>query len=225
MTEIGDKLCRRIGYSFQDAALLTAALTHRSAGSRNNERLEFLGDGVLNFVIGEAVYRCRPDAPEGDLSRLRASLVRESTLAAIAQELELGDAVRLGAGELKSGGFRRRSILADAVEAVLGAVYLDGGFDAARSVVLGLYAERLDDLPSPESLKDPKTRLQEYLQSRHLKLPRYEIMEISGEPHRQIFRVVCRLGDGGQEAEGQGSSRRGAEQSAAAKLLELLQDA
>lgn len=211
MTEIGEKLCRRIGYRFQDAALLTAALTHRSAGSRNNERLEFLGDGVLNFVIGEAMYRRRPDAPEGDLSRLRASLVRESTLAAIAQELELGDAVRLGAGELKSGGFRRRSILADAVEALLGAVYLDGGFDAARSVVLGLYAERLDDLPSPESLKDPKTRLQEYLQSRHMKLPRYEIMEVSGEPHRQIFHVVCRLADGDQEAEGQGCSRRGAE--------------
>lgn len=223
MSDTVARLCRRIGYQFENGELLKAALTHRSAGSRNNERLEFLGDGLLNFVIGEAVFRSHAQAPEGDLSRLRASLVRETTLAAIAQDLELGEAMRLGPGELKSGGSRRRSILADAVEALLGAVYIDGGFEAARDLVLALFAARLENLPSPESLKDPKTRLQEYLQGRHMELPQYRIIEVRGEAHRQVFQVLCHLADDGHEAHGQGSSRRRAEQDAAARLLELLQ--
>lgn len=224
MTDEAADLCRRIDYRFSDPALLRASLTHRSVGSGHNERLEFLGDGLLNFVIGDALYRLCPDAPEGDLSRLRASLVRESTLAAIARELELGDAVRLGPGELKSGGFRRRSILADALEALLGAVYLDSGFEAAQRVVLALFAQRLDGLPSPETLKDPKTRLQEYLQGQRLPLPHYEVVGVSGESHNQKFRVICQLSEAGHHAEGQGTSRRRAEQNAAATLLEALQD-
>lgn len=225
MTEPLNRLSRRIGYRFNDSSLLEAALTHRSMGNRNNERLEFLGDGVLNCVIGEAVFRAREDSPEGDLSRLRASLVREASLVEIARTLDLGEYVRLGSGELKSGGFRRPSILADALEAIIGAVYLDGGFGAAREVVLALYAQRLQALPDAATLKDPKTRLQEYLQGRHMMLPAYTVLEVSGEPHRQCFRVECRIDEAGVETCGEASSRRRAEQEAAAQALDELQHA
>jgi len=223
VSEALERLSRRIGYTFSDPGLLEAALTHRSAGSRNNERLEFLGDGVLNCVIGEAVFHARSDSPEGDLSRLRASLVREATLGEIARGLDLGEHIRLGTGEMKSGGFRRASILADALEALVGAVYLDGGFGAAREVLLGLYAKRLATLPDADELKDAKTRLQEYLQSRHMALPEYSVVDVSGEPHRQSFRVACRIEDAGVQTCGNGRSRRRAEQAAAQQALETLQ--
>jgi ribonuclease-3 len=210
-------------HRFQDGELLQAALTHRSAGIPNNERLEFLGDGVLNAIIGEVLYRLRPQADEGSLTRLRASLVRESTLAEIATELHLGDCLRLGSGEIRSGGFRRESILADALEAMIGAIYLDGGYEAARQAVMRWYGGRIEGLPDAETLKDAKTRLQEFLQGQAEPLPLYEVIEVGGEAHRQVFRVRCRLPDRALVSEGEGSSRRKAEQQAALRLLESLQ--
>lgn len=217
-------LSRKLGYEFCRKELLEEALTHRSAGRRNNERLEFLGDGLLNFVIGEAVFQTRPDVEEGALSRLRASLVKEGALADIAMELDLGGYLRLGPGELKSGGFRRRSILADTVEAVLGAIYLDAGFERARAVVLALYRSRLSNLPDPQSLKDPKTRLQEYLQAKHYNLPTYRVLQVEGEAHHQVFHVQARISDLDMASEGSGRSRRRAEQAAAQSLLEALDE-
>jgi ribonuclease III len=173
-------------------------------------------------VVGEALFRARPDAGEGDLSRLRASLVCEEALAAVAEKLALGDEMILGTGELKSGGFRRHSILADTLEALLGAVHLDGGFEAAREVCLRLFAEPLAHLPDAASLKDPKTRLQEFLQARARPLPLYELKSADGPPHRQMFTVVCRLADAAEFAEGHAASRRGAEQDAAERMLEVL---
>ena len=185
-----------------DAALYEAALTHRSASGRNNERLEFLGDAVLNLVAAEMLYRRFPDSSEGDLSRLRASLVSEGPLAQAAQSLALGDELRLGSGELKSGGFRRESILADALEALIGAVYLDRGLDAARALVERLAEPLVEALPAAEELKDPKTRLQERLQGRGLALPSYTVERVSGEAHAQHFAVRCEvaaLGEGQAE--------------------------
>jgi ribonuclease-3 len=217
-------LLHQINYEFDQPQLLRKALTHRSAGRHNNERLEFLGDGLLNFVIGHALFQARPDVEEGDLSRLRASLVRESTLADIAAEIDLGEHLKMGPGELKSGGFRRRSILADALEALLGAIYLDGGFEPARSVILRLYRTRLNDLPDPGDLKDPKTQLQEHLQASHNDLPEYDVLCVEGQAHRQVFHVLARVNELGLSREGQGSSRRRAEQAAARNLLEALRD-
>jgi len=217
-------LSRTLGHEFAHPELLTRALTHRSAGRNNNERLEFLGDGLLNFVIGAELFRLRPKVTEGDLSRLRASLVRGATLAEIAGELELGGHIKLGQGELKSGGFRRHSILADTMEALFGAIYLDAGFDAGRKVILALYRERLRNLPDSQSLKDPKTRLQEFLQARHYELPEYEVLTIGGEQHRQTFRVRAHIADLDLSLEGTGRSRRGAEQDAATRLLESLNE-
>lgn len=209
-------------YRFARPELLGEALTHRSAGRPNNERLEFLGDAVLNFLIAEALYQRVPDADEGGLSRLRATLVRGETLAEIAGDLRLGEALSLGSGELKSGGFRRRSILADALEAVIGAVYLDGGFEACRELVRELFASRLASLPDTDSLKDPKTRLQEYLQSRQAALPVYHLVAEEGEPHRRTFRVACETPWLKAPVEASGRSRRAAEQEAARlALLEL----
>lgn len=213
----------RLPYRFQDKELLEQALTHRSVGSFNNERLEFLGDGLLNFVIAAELFRLVPEAEEGDLSRLRASLVRRETLAVVAAELELGDALSLGPGEMKSGGHRRHSILADAVEALVGAVYLDAGFHSARELVLTLFAERLRDLPSLDSLKDPKTRLQEYLQSRHLSLPRYRLVGEQGPAHRRSFQVNCQVQGLTEPVSGEGRSLRKAEQAAAERALALLE--
>jgi ribonuclease-3 len=211
-----------LDYEPLDAALFEAALTHRSASGRNNERLEFLGDAVLNMVVAERLYLRFPKADEGDLSRLRARVVSAEPLAEIAQQLTIGDALHLGSGELKTGGFRRQSILADALEAVLGAVYLDRGFDAAREVVVRLMDPRIDAAPPPADLKDPKTRLQELLQSRALPLPQYCVEEVQGEPHAQEFRVRCDVPSLQASTTGNGSSRRRAEQEAAQHLLVLL---
>jgi ribonuclease-3 len=215
-------LQRALGHEFREPDHLERALTHRSRAARNNERLEFLGDALLSFVIGEALFRLRPNAEEGALSRLRASLVREESLAALARALSLGDYLQLGEGELRSGGWRRDSVLADALEAVLGAVYLDAGFDAASEVCTRLFAAQLARLPDPESLKDAKTRLQEWLQARSRPLPRYEVLEESGPPHKRQFLVRCVLQDDAAEMPARGSSRRLAEQSAAQAMLDRL---
>ena len=212
----------RLGYAFRDPALLDAALTHRSASKRNYERLEFLGDSVLNFTTAVLLYGAYPDADEGDLSRYRATLVSGSSLAAVAAGLGLGDQLRLGSGELKTGGFRRGSILADALEALFGAVYLDGGTAAARAVIEKLFADRLGQLPGAHELKDPKTRLQELLQSRGLPLPAYAVEEVSGEPHEQRFVASCDVAALEVRARGEGSSRRRAEQEAAQRVLERI---
>ncbi len=216
-------LQQQLGYAFNDADLLERAITHRSHVGANNERQEFLGDALINFVIGEYLFRQRPTAEEGALSRLRASLVREPTLAILARELKLGEAIKLGEGELKSGGWRRDSVLADAFEAVIGAIYLDGGFDVAREVCLRCFESQLQQLPDPETLKDPKTRLQEWLQARSRPLPIYEVLSESGPPHRRQFVVRARLLDLEHTAEAFGNSRRAAEQQAAELLLQRLQ--
>jgi len=202
--------------------LYEEALTHRSLGKRNYERLEFLGDSILNMVIAEALYRELPEEKEGILSRLRAGLVNKETLAELAHELDLGSFVRLGPGELKSGGFRRDSILADAMEAIIGAVYLLNGFDAVRAYILEVYTERLNNLPGFDDLKDPKSRLQEYLQSKAIDLPVYELMDVTGKAHDQHFKVRCVVPDLELSDTGEGSSRKKAEQEAASRILEQL---
>ncbi|MEO7775593.1 MAG: ribonuclease III [Steroidobacteraceae bacterium] len=211
----------RLGYEPRDRLLFAAALTHRSATGSNNERMEFLGDSVLNLLIAERLYRLFPAADEGDLSRLRARLVSTEPLAAVALEVNLGDELVLGSGELKTGGFRRESILADAVEAVLGAVFIDGGLDAARGVIDRLFAGQIAALPATEDLKDPKTKLQELLQARGLELPLYVTDRTEGEPHAQTFWVSCVVAE--VSAQGVGSSRRRAEQAAAQAVLERLE--
>jgi ribonuclease-3 len=218
-----DRLQQHLGYTFADATLLVQALTHRSAGSRNNERLEFLGDAVLGSVIAGELFRRFPEASEGRLSRLRASLVRRESLADIARHLELGHYLELGAGERKSGGHRRDSIMSDALEAIFGAIYLDSDFDTCRRCIVGLFGGRLDGLSGTVVLKDPKTRLQEFLQARHLPLPEYDVIAVSGEAHAQRFRVQCRVADRAPVA-GEGGSRRQAEQDAAARVLERLEN-
>lgn len=214
-----DRLRATLGHAFNDPGLLVQALTHRSCGSPHNERLEFLGDALLNLVAAEAVFTARAGADEGELSRLRAALVREETLAAAARRLQIGDALQLGPGELRSGGFRRDSILADAFEAILGAIYVDAGFDAARRACRQLLAPEFDALPSASVAKDAKTRLQEWLQAQARPLPEYQLIEESGPAHQRRFRVRCSLADDALAAEGQGSSRRLAEQDAAAGIL------
>ncbi len=220
-----DGLARALDYRFADPQLLQAATTHRSAGSQNNERLEFLGDAVLGYVMAEWLFQQFPTATEGQLSRLRASLVKRATLAEIARGLSLGDYLRLGSGELKSGGFRRDSILADALEAILGAIVLDSDLDRCEACIRRLFADRVSQLSPAGELKDPKTRLQELLQSRKLELPVYEVVEVSGKAHHQHFVVACRVNALQQSARGQGSSRRRAEQTAAAAMLEQLDNA
>ena len=212
----------RIGHDFADPSLLAQALTHRSAGTPHNERLEFLGDGVVNLVAAEALYRRWPRADEGVLTRARAELVREASLAAIARGLELGERLTLGPGELKSGGFRRDSILADALEAVVAAIYLDAGYEACRGVVLGWFEPVVAALAESPG-KDAKTRLQEWLQARQQPLPAYELVSESGEEHAKIFLARCTLSEPAVSAEGQGTSRRLAEQAAAAAVLDRLE--
>lgn len=214
-----ERLQRRLGHQFADSELLTLALTHRSFAGRNNERLEFLGDAILNFVAGEALYERFPQAREGQLSRLRARLVKGETLAVLARGFELGEYLRLGSGELKSGGFRRESILADALEALIGAIYLDAGMDVARARVLDWLEGELQGLTLVDTNKDPKTRLQEFLQSRGCELPRYEVVDIQGEPHCRVFFVECEVTLLNEKSRGQGVSRRIAEQVAAAAAL------
>ena len=211
-----------LGHAFGRPELLRQALTHRSFGVPNNERLEFLGDSVLNCVIAGALHGKYAALKEGELSRLRASLVRRETLAGLARELELGAVLELGGGELKSGGFDRDSILADALEAVFGAIYKDGGLDAARAAVLRLYQAVIDRVDPGAIVKDPKTRLQECLQQRALPTPVYEVLAVSGEAHQQHFVVECRVAGLSESVRGEGSSRRYAEQAAAARVCELL---
>ncbi|HET7922440.1 MAG TPA: ribonuclease III [Gammaproteobacteria bacterium] len=213
---------RALRYSFRDPGLLEQALTHRSAGSHNNERLEFLGDALLNLVIAEALFAAHEDVEEGGLSRLRASLVNQDALAVLAQDLQLGEHLRLGPGEMKSGGQRRASILADTLEAVLGAIHLDAGFEAVRTTVLSLFSEKLANPPALEDLKDAKTRLQEWLQARNMALPVYQVEAVSGEAHRQVFRVSCRIETSDLNTTGEAGSRRAAEQEAAGRALERL---
>jgi ribonuclease-3 len=213
---------RYFGHVFTVPALCHSALTHRSAGSDNNERLEFLGDSVLNCAVARLLYDAHPQADEGALSRLRASVVSGESLAQIAADLGLGEYLRLGSGELKTGGFRRASILADALEAILGAIFLDAGYEAAASAVARIVAAKLSDLPAAGSLKDPKTRLQELLQARGLGLPVYTLTAASGDAHAQTFTVSCEVPVLGVAAVGEGASRRRAEQLAAAKVIDLL---
>lgn len=222
LTDDLERLCRKLNYSFAKPALLRRAITHRSADRGNNERLEFLGDSILNFLIADFLYARFPRAQEGELSRLRATLVKGEALAEIARELEIGDYLILGPGELKSGGYRRTSILADAFEAVIGAVYLDGGLEACRELVTRSYQDRLGSLTGKTLLKDPKTRLQEYLQARQYPLPDYRVRAVNGEAHEQVFQVECFINDKFPSVTGTGRSRRKAEQAAAAQVLDWL---
>jgi len=212
-------LLKQLEYSFVNAELLDEALTHRSAAAKNNERLEFLGDGILNFVIAHELFKRYPDVQEGDLSRLRATLVNKESLAEIAKHLNLSEVIKLGSGELKSGGFRRPSILADAVESIFGAVYSDSGFEPCRDLIVRLYEKRLASPIDLQSLKDAKTQLQELLQSRHYALPEYQVVKITGQAHAQVFHVRCSIEKMNIQVDGEGRSRRKAEQVAAEKAI------
>jgi len=222
LEDISDWVRRTFDYRFSDPSLLERALTHRSAPGRSNERLEFLGDAVLDCVVSDLLISLRPDSEEGELSRLRSRLVRDHALAEIAQQHGVGERLKLGPGEMKSGGFRRDSILADALEALFGAIFRDGGYAEAERVVRRLYAPRLEHLPAGDSLKDPKTRLQEWLQAQGLPLPAYELVAASGPAHEQRFEVCCRLNRPEAEQTASGASRREAEQEAARRLLASL---
>lgn len=215
-------LQKKLGHTFNDEAMLIRALTHRSAGARHNERLEFLGDSLLSMVIADALFHRFPKVNEGDMSRMRATLVREKTLAELAREFELGDYLILGPGELKSGGFRRESILADAVEALIGAVYLDTDIEQMRTMLLSWYEDRLNDIQPGIDQKDPKTRLQELLQGKRKSLPTYTVVDVIGEAHNQKFTVHCQIDGVSEPVVGIGTSRRKAEQSAAEHALEVL---
>jgi len=216
---IDRNLSKSLGYEFSDSALLELALTHRSFGNHNNERLEFLGDSLVNMIIAEALYRQLPKAREGQLSRLRANLVKGSTLAELGKGFGLGDYLRLGSGELKSGGYRRESILADVVESIIGAIYLDANFDTCKQCVLRWYESRLQSPELATVKKDPKTQLQEFLQKQKEALPEYEVVNIQGADHNQTFKVTCQINLLDDKTEGSGSSRRLAEQQAAYEAL------
>jgi ribonuclease-3 len=218
-----NRLQSTLDYRFKQEELLKQALTHRSfCRGANNERLEFLGDSVLSLVISHNIYEQQPNASEGDLSRIRASLVNEAALARVARDINLGDYILLGGGELKSGGFRRASILSDTMEAILGAIYLDSNFTQVQNSILYLYRVYLQNLPSQSSLKDPKTRLQEYLQSEKIEIPEYAVVKIIGKSHDQTFTLTCRILSLNIETSGIGSSRKKAEQDAAIKALKVL---
>lgn len=214
------RLYKRIGYTFTDESLVEEALSHRSVGNTNYERLEYLGDSLLNFVIADEIHEKHPELNEGSLSRLRASLVRGSTLALIARELELGEFLRMGTGELRSGGFNRDSTLADLVESLIGATYRDSDFFTARNLILRLFAERLDNITPAEELKDPKTRLQELLQGRGLERPVYSVVKTEGKSHELAFTVNCQISAYDVNISAVASSRRKAEQTAAAEILD-----
>jgi ribonuclease-3 len=211
-----------IPYTFKDPELLALALSHRSIGQINNERLEFLGDAILDFVVSASLFKLRTDNDEGDLSRLRARVVRGDTLAKLATSLKLGDYVKLGGGELKSGGFRRNSILADTLEAIFGAIYLDGGFEPCEKVIQHICDPVIAGLPDADELKDPKTRLQEWLQGRGYPLPDYSLLSENGPPHNKHFVVECVGEAAGIRVTGAGESRRKAEQAAATIALEMI---
>ncbi|TLU59921.1 ribonuclease III [Thalassotalea litorea] len=216
------KLSNRIGYQFNDPELLAQALTHRSAKGLNNERLEFLGDSILGYIIANELYRRFPEASEGELTRMRSSLVRGATLAEIARDFDLGDYLQMGPGELKSGGFRRESILEDATEAIIGAVYLDSDLSQCQALVNQWFSQRLEAIQPGKAQKDPKTRLQEYLQGRRQPLPTYDVINTTGQSHNQEFTVSCVVTGIDQEIVSKGTSRRKAEQAAAQQALELL---
>lgn len=216
------RLSQTLNYTFSDPSLLQTALTHRSVGRNNNERLEFLGDSILNFLISAWLFQDFPTASEGQLSRQRAKLVKGETLAEIGRDLKLGDYLALGPGECKSGGHHRNSIIADAVEAIIGAMYLDGGIAAVQPLLKTLYTQRLADLPADQDLKDPKTRLQEHLQSQQADLPTYTLSATSGAAHAQHFTVTCDIANPPCSTQGEGSSRRRAEQQAAQNMLKKL---
>ena len=214
------KLQNILDYNFKQPELLEQALTHRSySRNNNNERLEFLGDSVLNLVITEYIYNRESEASEGELSRIRSALVKQEALAQVARDIGLGSYINLGGGELKSGGFRRSSILSDTLEAIIGAVYLDSDFDSAQKVILYLYRNFLDKLPDIDSLKDAKTQLQEYLQSKQLGLPEYVVIKTTGKSHDQVFTVTCTIASLEAQVNGTGSSRKKAEQIAAKSML------
>jgi ribonuclease-3 len=213
---------KRLSYQFSNPEILELALTHRSASKTNNERLEFLGDAFLNFTIAARLYELRPEYSEGELSRARASLVNGRTLAALARSLDVDSQIIVGQGELRAGGASQGSILADALEALIGAVLLDGQHEAAEALVLRLFERRLADLPEPMALKDAKTRLQEWLQGRRMELPIYHVDSATGKDHEKTFAVTCELADGSQKATGSGRSRRRAEQVAARAMLKIL---
>ena len=214
-----------LDYEFQNIQLLEQALTHRSAHGINNERLEYLGDAVLDFVISETVYRQRPDASEGVLSRLRSSLVKDATLADLATDLGIGDHLILGSGEKKSGGHRRSSILADALEAIFGAVYLDSGFTEAKRIIHNAFASKLVEIPDSAEQRDPKTRLQELVQARKIALPEYRVEKVEGKAHKQTFRVRCTIEELDATTTGQGTTRRDAEQESAEQMLSIIDGA
>ena len=220
------KVSQIFGYTFKDDSLLKLALTHRSIGAKNNERLEFLGDSILGMIISAELFKRFPKEKEGVLTRLRSSLVKGETLSEIAAELNLGEFIQLGAGELKSGGFRRASTLADAVEAIIGAIYLDSsaenGLATTQNIILTIFEQRLNNCEPSGVLKDPKTRLQEHLQSKNVALPTYEVVSISGKEHQQTFKVSCMLEGHNHKVVASGSSRRKAEQAAAEKALRSL---
>jgi ribonuclease III len=215
-------LCQKLGLEFNNPQLFTLALTHRSVSANNNERLEFLGDSILGFVIAQKLYETFPTASEGILSRLRASLVNQGSLADLARSLDLGDYLLLGAGELKSGGYRRDSILSDAMEAIMGALFLDQGIDASRRWIEQLFNDKLQALSLDNWQKDPKTQLQELMQARKLELPDYSLVSMTGLAHEQVFKVKCSVSLLSDECIGIGISRKKAEQSAAESMLQLL---
>ena len=223
MTTPANRLQRKLGYQFNKSELMTLALTHRSANGTHNERLEFLGDSILSFVIADDLYHRFPNVDEGDMSRMRATLVRGKTLAELGREFELGDHLLLGPGELKSGGFRRDSILADCVEAIIGAIYLDSDIEKVRSIVLDWYQSRLETIQPGVNQKDPKTRLQECLQGRRLPLPAYTVTKVHREAHNQEFTVQCEVTGLDKPVVGKGGSRRKAEQAAAELALQQLE--
>lgn len=223
MNETLKGLTKKIGYEFENKNILDTALTHRSSSKDNNERLEYLGDAALGLIIAEILFEKFPLQPEGVLTRLRANLVKRETLADLARNLELGECLKLGSGEMKSGGWRRDSILSNALEAIIGAIYLDSDFAKCRDFVLSLYQELLNKLSVDDFNKDPKTELQEYLQARKQQLPVYKIIEEVGEAHERLFTIECQIEGLTNMAIAQGRNKRSAEQSAAQKALELLQ--
>lgn len=214
-----ERLQKKLGYQFANVDYLQQALTHRSAAAKNNERLEFLGDSILNFTIGKALFEKFPKSDEGELSRMRAALVKEHTLAVVARQFDLGEYLKLGAGEMKSGGHRRESILSDCVEAIIAAIFLDSGMDNAMERINEWYKDLLAEMQPGEAQKDPKTRLQEFLQSRKQPLPEYEVIDIKGEAHNQTFKVSCKIKQFGEAFIGTGTSRRKAEQNAAELVI------
>lgn len=215
-------LQKKLGYDFRDERLITTALTHRSYDKNHNERLEYLGDSILGFIIAEALYQHFPDQPEGVLTRFRASLVKRETLAKVARSHDIGDYLLLGTGEKRSGGWRRDSILSNTLEAIIGAVYLDSDMSTCKSFVLALFQDYIDKISPEDQAKDPKTELQEYLQARKLDLPDYKVVAEEGEAHNRRFTVECHIDALNSSATAQGKSKRAAEQNAAQKILEVL---